>query len=85
MTEADTVSAQKKAIGTMEGKTNAAELFQFIHRCRWMSTCIPEFHKKLRTVDSRLEKAYASVRRRKQNSLKLWPFTNGHGTQNITR
>lgn len=47
-----------QAIRSMDAGTSAAELCQFIHCCRWMSTSIPDVHKKIQPLAEIIEKAY---------------------------
>lgn len=59
-----------EAIRSMESPINAAELCQFIHCCRWMSTSIPDFHRRVQPLNELLEKAYKATRRSKKSALR---------------
>lgn len=63
-----------EAIKAMEDPINAAELCQFIHCCRLMSTSIPDFHRRMHPLDAILEEAYKQAGRRKKAALKNIPL-----------
>lgn len=54
-----------EAIRNRSFQITADELCQFIHCCRWMSTCIPDFHRKSEPLMSILEAAYKLAGKRK--------------------
>lgn len=59
-----------EAIKTLNAPVNAAELCQFIHCCRWMSTSIPDMHRKMQPLNDMLEKAYKLTGKRRKSTLK---------------
>lgn len=63
-----------KAIQTMEDSTNAGELCQFVRCFRWMSSSLPDFHRRMRTLDAILQSAYEHVGKRKKSSLRSIPL-----------
>lgn len=72
-----------EAIRTMGDLINAAELCQFIHCCRWMSTSIPDFHRRMQPLDAMLERAYEQAGKRKKGALRSiqlhkLPWGTGH-------
>lgn len=50
----------------MEDRINAAELCQFMHCCRGMSTSIPDIHKQMHPLDNILEHAYKQAPQKKK-------------------
>lgn len=74
-----------EALRTMEAPITASELCQFIHCCRWMSNCIPDYHRIVKPLDEVLEKAYAKAGKRKKSALKnIALHTLSWGTDHIT-
>lgn len=48
----------------------AGELCEFVHCCRWMSSCIPNFSERISTLNAVLENAYQVSKRRTKRSVK---------------
>lgn len=63
-----------KAIRTIDDPTNAAELYNFIQFCIWMSTSTLELHKRMQSLDSILEPAYPQAAEKKRRALKDIPL-----------
>lgn len=59
-----------KAIQSMDFRSTADELCQFIYCCQWMSVCIPPFYKTANSVFSLLESACNIARKQTKNVLK---------------
>lgn len=51
-------SRNMKAFQNMKLPMNADELYQFIHCCQWMSSCVRDFHRMVPSLIKILEKAY---------------------------
>lgn len=60
----------KEAITNMYFPSTADERCYFIHRCRWMPSCIPNFHSISKPLREILEKAYTLCRKRWNEALK---------------
>lgn len=54
----------------MDSPTTVDELFQFIHRSRWMSNCIPDFQWISQSLSEILERAYPSCESRRKTALR---------------
>lgn len=59
-----------EAIKILETSINAAELCQFIHCCRRMSTANPDMYRKMEPGNIILESAYKITEKRKKSKLK---------------
>lgn len=59
-----------KAIRQMGAPIITSRLCQFIHCCRLMSTCIPDFHWKVQPLNDQLENAYFKAVKHKKSALK---------------
>lgn len=55
---------------SMDCTSTANELGQFIHRCRWMSSCIPNLHSISQPLSDILEEAYVLCGKRRKASFK---------------
>lgn len=53
----------------MDAPTNDAEVCQFIHRCRWISTRIPDFQRKIQPLNEILENAFQIDGKRRKSAL----------------
>lgn len=58
-----------QAIQNMEFPNTADELSQFVHACRWMSSCIPSFGKRMQFLSNMLEEATKLVGKRKKAGM----------------
>lgn len=63
----------REAIRDMNTQTNVTKLCQFIHCCRWMSSCTTSFHRREQRLNDILEKAYFLVGKRNKSSMKNIP------------
>lgn len=71
-----------EAIRTMEAPMNVAELYQFIHGCRWMRYSVPAFHQREQPLNDILERGYKKSGKRMKSVLKNVLFCNlWHRTQ----
>lgn len=63
-----------EAIRAVEDPVAAAELCHFIHCCGWMSTSIPDFHRRMHPLDNILKEACKQAGRGKKAALKNIPL-----------
>lgn len=61
-----------EGLRNMQSPTTADELCQFIHCCRWMSSSIPDFSKRIAPLVEILEEAYKKAKSRKKKSHQVY-------------
>lgn len=74
-----------EALHSMEAPITASKLCRFMHCCRCMSNCIPNFRKTVKPLDEILEEAYEKDGKRKKTALKnIALHTLSWGTDHVT-
>lgn len=62
--------AKIEGLRNMVMADNAAQLAQFVYRCRWMSLTIPDFNRRAAPLTEILEQAYAKAGKRTTKSIR---------------